>query len=73
VFPGSQLLSVPAIERQARAADRVAGLGFDEIFRRLWELYLAYCEAGFRAGFLDVWQFALQAGEPGDRPPRPGR
>ena len=52
------------------AADRVAGLGFDETFRRLWEFYLAYCEAGFRAGYLDVWQFALQAHEGGDRPPR---
>jgi cyclopropane-fatty-acyl-phospholipid synthase len=28
--------------------------GFDERFRRLWEYYLAYCEAGFRAGTIDV-------------------
>lgn len=28
-------------------ADRVAKLGYDERFRRLWELYLCYCEAGF--------------------------
>jgi cyclopropane-fatty-acyl-phospholipid synthase len=28
--------------------DEVAALGYDERFRRLWELYLAYCEAGFR-------------------------
>ena len=26
----------------------VAALGYDERFRRLWDLYLAYCEAGFR-------------------------
>ena len=26
----------------------IAALGFDERFRRLWEVYLAYCEAGFR-------------------------
>jgi cyclopropane-fatty-acyl-phospholipid synthase len=28
--------------------DDVAALGYDERFRRLWNLYLAYCEAGFR-------------------------
>ena len=27
--------------------DELAGLGYDERFRRLWTLYLAYCEAGF--------------------------
>jgi cyclopropane-fatty-acyl-phospholipid synthase len=31
----------------ARRADLPA-LGYDERFARLWELYLAYCEAGFR-------------------------
>ena len=40
--------------------DRVAALGFDETFRRMWEFYLAYCEAGFRVDYLDVHQFALQ-------------
>ncbi len=29
-------------------------LGFDDRFRRLWEYYLAYCEAGFRSGNIDV-------------------
>ena len=38
---------------------QVASLGFDETFRRMWEFYLAYCEAGFRVGYLDVHQFAL--------------
>ena len=28
-------------------AHELAGLGYDERFRRLWSLYLAYCEAGF--------------------------
>jgi cyclopropane-fatty-acyl-phospholipid synthase len=27
---------------------RIAALGYDERFLRLWELYLAYCEGGFR-------------------------
>ncbi|MBN8945369.1 MAG: class I SAM-dependent methyltransferase [Rhizobiales bacterium] len=31
-------------------------LGFDERFKRLWTYYLAYCEAGFRAGTIDVRQ-----------------
>jgi len=28
--------------------------GFDDRFRRLWEYYLAYCEAGFLSGNIDV-------------------
>lgn len=35
-------------------------LGFDERFRRLWEYYLAYCEAGFKSGNIDVCQVAFQ-------------
>jgi cyclopropane-fatty-acyl-phospholipid synthase len=34
----------------------MGALGFDERFRRLWEYYLSYCEAGFRAGSIDVRQ-----------------
>jgi cyclopropane-fatty-acyl-phospholipid synthase len=30
-----------------RNAHRLAALGYDERFRRIWTLYLAYCEAGF--------------------------
>lgn len=32
---------------------------FDPVFRRLWEFYLAYCEAGFRAGHLGVSQLSI--------------
>jgi cyclopropane-fatty-acyl-phospholipid synthase len=42
------------------ATSRIAALGFDETFRRMWTLYLAYSEAGFRAGYLDVGQFLLR-------------
>ena len=35
-------------ERFLAASERVGELGYDERFRRLWELYLAYCEGGFR-------------------------
>ena len=34
--------------------------GFDERFLRTWEFYLAYCEAGFLAESLDVYQFTLE-------------
>lgn len=37
----------------------VAALGFDEVFRLTWNFYLAYCEAGFAARYLDVHQFLL--------------
>lgn len=37
----------------------VAKLGFDETFRRMWSLYLAYSEAGFRTGYLDVSQLTM--------------
>jgi cyclopropane-fatty-acyl-phospholipid synthase len=35
-------------ERFLASAERLPELGFDERFRRLWELYLSYCEGGFR-------------------------
>jgi cyclopropane-fatty-acyl-phospholipid synthase len=34
--------------------------GFDETFRRMWEFYLAYCEAGFTTGYLDVLQLQMK-------------
>ena len=37
----------------------VAAAGFDEEFQRGWEYYLAYSEAGFRAGYLGVTQLRL--------------
>ncbi|QQQ73483.1 class I SAM-dependent methyltransferase [Saccharothrix sp. 6-C] len=89
VFPGGQLLSVPAIQDAVRRHTalgvvrsrslgpdyartlrhwrtrfldnwpQVAATGFDDTFRRMWEFYLAYCEAGFRSGYLDVVQLGL--------------
>lgn len=46
----------------ARAVD-VTALGFDAGFRRLWQFYLAYSEAGFRSGYLDVQQIVLDRPE----------
>jgi cyclopropane-fatty-acyl-phospholipid synthase len=46
-------------ERFNANAARVTNLGFDEPFKRTWNLYLAYCEAGFATGYLDVHQLVL--------------
>jgi cyclopropane-fatty-acyl-phospholipid synthase len=42
-----------------RAWPEIQTLGFDQRFKRMWEFYLAYCEAGFRSGSTDVTQVAL--------------
>ncbi|MGX6510113.1 class I SAM-dependent methyltransferase [Rhodococcus sp. SJ-2] len=47
-------------ERFITRTDRVADLGFDAVFRRMWEFYLAYSEAGFRSGYLDVQQIVFR-------------
>jgi cyclopropane-fatty-acyl-phospholipid synthase len=39
--------------------ERVHELGFDSTFVRMWEFYLAYCEAGFAAGALGDAQLRL--------------
>ncbi len=39
--------------------EAVLALGFDDRFVRLWSFYLAYCEAGFDAGDIDVVQYTL--------------
>ncbi len=38
----------------------VRAQGFDDRFIRTWQFYLAYCEAGFQAGSIDLFQFTLQ-------------
>jgi cyclopropane-fatty-acyl-phospholipid synthase len=45
-------------ERFLAGWDQLEG-SFDDTFRRMWEFYLAYCEAGFRAGYLGVSQLGL--------------
>jgi cyclopropane-fatty-acyl-phospholipid synthase len=46
-------------ERFMQRRDALASLGFDDVFGRMWELYLAYSEAGFRSGYLDVYQWTF--------------
>lgn len=43
-----------------RRRTEVLQLGFDERFLRLWEFYLAYCEAAFDMASIDVVQFTLR-------------
>jgi cyclopropane-fatty-acyl-phospholipid synthase len=47
-------------ERFVSNWEHVAELGFDDRFFRMWEFYLAYCEAGFRTGYLDVAQIRIE-------------
>ena len=47
-------------DRFSARGDEVTALGFDEVFRRMWEFYLCYAEAGFRAGYLNVSQLTLE-------------
>ena len=43
-------------------ADRLAAMGFDERFRRTWEYYFSYCEAGFRGDMLGDLHLVLTNG-----------
>ena len=46
-------------ERFVASWPEISRHGFDETFRRTWEFYLAYCEAGFATRYLDVAQITL--------------
>jgi cyclopropane-fatty-acyl-phospholipid synthase len=59
-FGASYALTLAAWrERFERAWPDIEALGFDLRFKRMWEFYLAYCEAGFRAGALDVGLYRI--------------
>ncbi|MBA9035813.1 SAM-dependent methyltransferase [Rhizobium leguminosarum] len=38
----------------------IADQGFDERFKRLWNYYLSYCEAGFEEGSIDVGLYTIE-------------
>lgn len=46
-------------ERFNRRWEAISKLGFDEQFRRKWNYYLKYCEAGFEAGTISVGLYQL--------------
>ena len=46
-------------ERFMQVKPQVLALGFDERFVRIWQFYLAYCEAAFMEANTDVVQYTL--------------
>ena len=56
-------------ERFLARAERVRELGYGERFRRMWDYYLAYCEAGFAERATGLCQVVLERG--GGRRPSP--
>ena len=40
--------------------DLIKSQGFDLTFKRMWEFYLSYCEAGFKSKNIDLIQFSIQ-------------
>ena len=40
--------------------DLIKKQGFDLKFKKMWEFYLSYCEAGFKSKNIDLIQFSLQ-------------
>ncbi len=40
--------------------DLIKTQGFDSTFKKMWEFYLSYCEAGFKSKNIDLIQFSLQ-------------
>ena len=62
-FGADYALTLERWRENFRAAwSGIAPEGFDERFRRMWEYYLCYCEAGFRSGVIDVRQLAFAKG-----------
>ncbi len=60
MFGDSYALTLKQWRDQFLAAwGTIKPLGFDERFRRMWEMYLAYCEGGFRANAVNVGHFRL--------------
>ncbi len=45
--------------RFLKAWSEIKPLGFDQHFKKTWQFYLAYCEAGFRAATTDVYQISI--------------
>jgi cyclopropane-fatty-acyl-phospholipid synthase len=66
-FGGSYALTLKAWRERFEAAwGDIAPMGFDEVFRRRWRYYLAYCEGGFRERAISDTHLLLAA--PGFRP-----
>jgi len=59
-FGGSYARTLEEWRARFEAAwPEIEALGFDDRFRRKWRYYLAYCEAGFSEGSIDVGLYRL--------------
>jgi cyclopropane-fatty-acyl-phospholipid synthase len=59
-FGHSYALTLAEWRRRFDAAwPRIAALGFDERFRRMWSYYFVYCEVGFERGSVDVGLYRM--------------
>lgn len=64
-FGASYALTLAEWRRRFEAAwPRIAALGFDERFRRMWDYYLAYCQVGFERGSIDVGLYRMEKSAP---------
>ena len=50
-------------ERFLAARDGVRQQGFDEVFLRMWEFYLCYCEGGFRERAISTVQLTFASAD----------
>ena len=46
-------------EKFSKSWEHISKQGFDNTFKRMWNFYLSYCEAGFRSKNIDLIQFSL--------------
>jgi cyclopropane-fatty-acyl-phospholipid synthase len=46
-------------ERFHKEIETVKQQGFDDVFCRMWDYYLAYCEGGFRERAISTGQFVF--------------
>ncbi len=40
--------------------EEISKQGFDLTFKRMWNFYLSYCDAGFKSKNIDLIQFSMQ-------------
>ena len=60
-FGASYVMTLVEWRRRFHAAwPQIQALGFDQRFRRTWDYYLAYCQAGFERGTIDVGIYRLR-------------
>ncbi len=62
VFAGVKMETIFFFQAEDGIRDlvRSRGLGFDKAFRRKWNYYLSYCEAGFDADLIDVQHVVIE-------------